>query len=110
MEPVLKKAKQAPLSRSTSLAQSLEAPGPREDRGAVHGERPDVLGRNEMLGLTDLERGALAEIDAALARIERGTFGRCEACAGAIGRHRLRAVPQARLCLECASCADAARS
>ncbi len=41
------------------------------------------------------------EIDAALARIEAGTYGRCEACGGAIGRQRLRAISEVRLCLSC---------
>lgn len=107
MEAVLKKAKQALLSRRSSLARSLSAAGG-EDRGAVPGERPDVLGRNELPDLSEVERGELAEIDAALGRIERGTFGRCEGCDGAIGRDRLRAIPEARLCVQCASRSDAA--
>jgi RNA polymerase-binding transcription factor len=43
----------------------------------------------------------VAEIDAALARIADGTYGACEACGGAIGRDRLRALPLARRCLRC---------
>lgn len=43
----------------------------------------------------------LAETEAALARIEQGSFGRCEKCNGAIGRQRLIAMPAARLCIEC---------
>jgi RNA polymerase-binding transcription factor DksA len=43
----------------------------------------------------------ILEIDAALARIAKGTFGMCEICGGAIGRDRLRALPEARRCLGC---------
>ena len=43
----------------------------------------------------------LLETDAALERIERGSYGRCEKCGGAIGRQRLLALPAARLCIEC---------
>ncbi len=43
----------------------------------------------------------LGEIDAALARIAQGTFGICELCGGAIGRDRLRALPEVRRCLRC---------
>ncbi len=43
----------------------------------------------------------LCEIDAALARIADGTYGTCEACGGAIGRDRLRALPEVRRCLAC---------
>ncbi len=43
----------------------------------------------------------LVEIDAALARIEDGTYGTCEICGGAIGRDRLRALPEIRRCVAC---------
>jgi DnaK suppressor protein len=45
----------------------------------------------------------LLETEAALARIEKGKFGRCDGCGGAIGRQRLLALPAARLCIECTS-------
>jgi RNA polymerase-binding transcription factor DksA len=41
------------------------------------------------------------EIEAALARIAEGTYGACEVCGGAIGRDRLRALPEVRRCLAC---------
>jgi DnaK suppressor protein len=44
----------------------------------------------------------LTETQAALRRIELGTYGRCESCGGAIGRQRLLALPTARYCLGCA--------
>ncbi|CAM3963613.1 hypothetical protein HRD49_13075 [Corallococcus exiguus] len=44
----------------------------------------------------------LAEVEAALERIEQGRFGGCERCGGAIGRQRLLAVPEARCCQACA--------
>jgi DnaK suppressor protein len=43
----------------------------------------------------------LAEIDAALARIAAGAYGSCERCGGAIGRSRLRALPEVRFCAGC---------
>lgn len=42
----------------------------------------------------------LEEVDAALRRVEDGTYGRCEACGRPIGDERLEALPAARLCLE----------
>jgi len=45
----------------------------------------------------------LAETEAALARIEQGSFGRCDNCGGAIGRQRLLAFPAARFCMECSA-------
>jgi RNA polymerase-binding protein DksA len=50
-----------------------------------------------------LEEGAqqtLAEIDAALQRIEDGTYGTCEICGKPIGADRLAAIPWARLCID----------
>jgi RNA polymerase-binding transcription factor DksA len=47
------------------------------------------------------ERLALAEIEAALARLAAGRFGWCEQCGGAIATARLAEVPQARYCPEC---------
>ena len=43
----------------------------------------------------------LAEVEAALVRIEDGTYGTCEACGGAIPAERLEARPAARRCVAC---------
>ena len=45
----------------------------------------------------------LREIEAALERVREGRYGRCERCGAAIGRLRLRAVPEARCCLACSA-------
>lgn len=44
----------------------------------------------------------LAEIDAALARLDAGDYGVCENCHGFIGDARLEARPVARRCIHCA--------
>ncbi len=44
----------------------------------------------------------VAETRAALTRIDRGVYGRCESCTGAIGRQRLLALPATRYCIDCA--------
>jgi DnaK suppressor protein len=43
----------------------------------------------------------LADIDAALARIENGTYGTCVNCSAQIPPERLEAMPWATLCIEC---------
>jgi RNA polymerase-binding protein DksA len=43
----------------------------------------------------------LAEIDAALKRIEDGTYGTCTNCRQEIPRERLEAYPWASLCIDC---------
>jgi RNA polymerase-binding protein DksA len=42
----------------------------------------------------------LAAIDAALGRIDDGTYGRCEQCGGQIEPERLEALPWTTLCIE----------
>ncbi|MFN7951248.1 MAG: TraR/DksA C4-type zinc finger protein [bacterium] len=55
--------------------------------------------------LDERERGEIAAIDAALARIRAGTFGTCLGCGEAIAVARLQAQPTATLCQECAGAA-----
>jgi DnaK suppressor protein len=54
------------------------------------------------LDLIESEEQVLVEIEDALARIEQGTFGRCENCHKPISKERLEALPYARYCIECA--------
>jgi RNA polymerase-binding protein DksA len=54
------------------------------------------------LSLLQNEEQALTEIGAALDRIDQGTFGRCEECHKEIPRERLKALPYARHCVDCA--------
>jgi RNA polymerase-binding transcription factor DksA len=51
-------------------------------------------------GLEGGARETLAEIDAALQRMEDGTYGICEVCGKAIGAERLSAIPWTRLCID----------
>ena len=54
------------------------------------------------------ERAELVDIERALSKLERGSYGVCEACGGSIGRQRLTAIPEARVCLACAAQAQEA--
>jgi RNA polymerase-binding protein DksA len=53
-------------------------------------------------GLSETERRTIATIQAALLRIERGTYGKCVTCNGPIGLARLNALPEADRCADCA--------
>ncbi len=46
-------------------------------------------------------RRELAEIEAALQRIQDGRYGTCLSCGGPMGLQRLRAIPEARYCIAC---------
>lgn len=58
-------------------------------------ERAKVLAQIETL------RMELHDIDAALGRIDKGTYGICESCGQPIAPERLEALPRASLCLAC---------
>lgn len=51
-------------------------------------------------GLEENADHILGEIEAALARIEDGTYGNCAVCGRPIGAERLEAVPYATLCID----------
>jgi RNA polymerase-binding protein DksA len=54
------------------------------------------------LSLLENEEEALAQIERALARIDKGTYGTCEECGTEIPKERLKAIPYTRHCVECA--------
>ncbi len=62
------------------------------------------------LRIRDRERKLVEKIDAALARIEDGTFGECEECGELISVGRLRARPVTTLCIECKAEQEAAEA
>jgi DnaK suppressor protein len=51
-------------------------------------------------GLEEGAQQALVDVEAALRRIEDGSFGTCEVCGKPIGAERLAAIPWARLCID----------
>ena len=54
------------------------------------------------LSLMQNEEQVLEEIAAAMERIRDGSFGKCEECQGDIPKARLKTLPYARRCVECA--------
>ncbi|WGL51018.1 TraR/DksA C4-type zinc finger protein [Nocardioides sp. BP30] len=59
--------------------------------------------RSQVDTLVRQTRRRLGEIEAAVARLDAGTYGVCEVCGGPIGEGRLEARPAARTCIRCAS-------
>jgi DnaK suppressor protein len=60
-----------------------------------------TLEREIELSLEDNADHLLASIDAALERIDMGTYGRCDNCRGRISKERLEALPWATKCIDC---------
>jgi DnaK suppressor protein len=86
---------------------------------AEHPERGSAVSFGKRIGdgtveavsrLTDvgvgesLERG-LERTERALTKLDEGTYGMCDACGRQISDGRLRAMPDAVLCLECSAAA-----
>lgn len=57
--------------------------------------------RGEALALAEQLRSHRAEVKAALARMDAGTYGKCENCGQEIPVERLEAIPAASLCVSC---------
>ncbi|XRQ15477.1 TraR/DksA family transcriptional regulator [Actinomadura welshii] len=76
--------------RRTRLAQ-LAALDRAEDGAADEA----ALARRDSLQTT------IEEVDAALARLDDGTYGRCEDCARPVPAGRLEIIPYARRCVQC---------
>ena len=57
--------------------------------------------RSEVLGLVENLMSMLNDVDAAIAKVEDGTYGVCEGCEKTIAKTRLKAIPYARLCISC---------
>ncbi|MDQ0946668.1 DnaK suppressor protein [Streptomyces phaeochromogenes] len=54
-------------------------------------------------------RMVLADVEAALARMDQGRYGSCHLCRRPIARERLMIVPQARYCARCQQVREAGR-
>ena len=73
-------------------------PDPLQDPGA-ESATSDYL-RDYLLGMTSTEQDTLGEVEAALLRIEDGTYGTCEFTGKPIPEERLKAVPWTRYTVE----------
>jgi DnaK suppressor protein len=60
-----------------------------------------TLDREIDYSLEENSESVLRSIDAALRRIEDGTFGICETCGQPISEERLEAIPYATQCIDC---------
>ena len=71
------------------------------DYGLGRGD-PIVYSWERNLARRERAQGKLERLEAALQRMEEGTYGICEACDQAIEPERLAALPIATLCIACA--------
>jgi DnaK suppressor protein len=97
-------------SRAALLSQIAEQRGgvvSRADVAAEHFGRPEdssaqlATERELEFAMGERETAELGAIDAALARIEAGTYGDCTDCGVHIPAARLHATPEAPRCIPC---------
>lgn len=61
----------------------------------------DNYERDLMIELIENGEEGLRNIDTALEKMDDGSYGVCEICAKKINKERLKAVPYAKLCIDC---------
>ena len=99
-------------ARRSSLLARYRGLLERADDAAIAHE-PDVLDRAEdewdarvLSIMSCADELALESVIAALDRLDHGGYGTCTACCTAIDPDRLRSVPDAALCVDCATAAE----
>jgi phage/conjugal plasmid C-4 type zinc finger TraR family protein len=94
----------ADAERATAAALELNDEQAGQDIGDEDGfGEGDTLSveRDRLVVVASEAQARIAEIDAALSRVEAGTYGICESCGNPIPEARLEAVPEATLCVAC---------
>ncbi len=63
----------------------------------------EAVSRLTDIGVGDSLERVLARTERALAKLDEGTYGQCDACGAPIPPGRLRALPDGGLCVACAA-------
>jgi DnaK suppressor protein len=79
---------------------AVELPGPMT-YGSQAAAASHVFEQQRDLALRDHNEQHLAAIEAAIARLDAGRYGRCTGCGRPIAPERLEALPWAALCIDC---------
>ena len=82
------------------LKTEVDAPG-QMTYGSQAAAASHVFEQQRDLALRDHNVVHLAAIDAALTRLDAGTYGSCTSCGKPIPEGRLEALPWAALCIDC---------
>lgn len=85
--------------------EAIEAPD-QMTYGSQAAAASQVFEQQRDLALRERAVQHLAQVDAALARLRDGTFGRCVRCGRPIAPERLEVLPWAAHCIECQTAID----
>lgn len=103
-DPILEDPRAALIAERDRLrawiAEGIVAPGPMT-YGSQAAAASQVFEQQRDLALRDRNEQHLAAVEAALARLDDGTYGRCVRCGRPIAPERLDALPWAAHCIDC---------
>ena len=90
---------------SSELQSKLEQSVVEIHEGSPYGKREETATESSelesRLTVAQYIREQLAEVEHALGKLARGTYGLCDSCGKPIPLARLKAIPQANLCFDC---------
>lgn len=96
-------------ARRDAIRERVAALASRPERGSAlgFGKRvgdgtTEAVGRLTDIGVGDSLERVLARTERAVAKLDDGSYGMCDVCGDRIPPGRLRALPDAVLCLRCA--------
>jgi RNA polymerase-binding transcription factor len=99
----LEKHRDATRARIAALAKRPEL-GSAQGFGKRIGDgTTEAISRLTEIGVGQSLESTLARTERALAKLEQGSYGTCDACGEPIADGRLRAMPDSVLCLKCAA-------
>jgi DnaK suppressor protein len=98
--------KRAELLARVQEARSSEHSQEKEGAPDLGDRALETMSRDLLYQLSIGERDIVRRIDAALERLEAGTYGTCVHCGETVQTGRLQAVPWARHCLDCQELQD----
>lgn len=90
------------------LDETVQTPG-QMTYGSQAASASQVFAQQRDLALRDRSQAQLSLVDAALARLDAGTFGTCLRCGQPIAPARLEALPWAAQCIACQAIVDRER-
>lgn len=85
------------LAELTSLQQSA-GDGAGDDQADAGSK---TFEREQELSIANNRRDLLVQMERAMERLDKGTYGHCESCSQPIMKARLQAFPSATLCVRC---------
>lgn len=87
------------LADLREIEDDLDAPAPKDDEDRASERQGDEV----LEALGQQEQAELRQIDAALQRVEEGTYGICQKCGDPVSKERLDLLPATPFCKNCAA-------